>query len=376
LKLNFQKLVAAYYSCRRKKRLKISSAEFEFNLEKELVDLEKVLVNHTYQPRSFSVFVVTEPKVREIFAADFRDRVVHHLLYEFLLPIFEPKFIADSYACQKNKGTHQAVKKLSEFLKQDKLFFLQADVKNFFCSINHEILFNLIQKQVTDPDILWLTKTIIDFDCAASPVKKGQLSLFSQVPAHKSLFNAPIGQGLPIGNLTSQFFANVYLNELDQFVKYKLKCKYYIRYVDDFIILDENKEKLYIIKQQIEEFLKQKLALELHPDKWLIEDAGKGIDFLGYVIKRTHILVRRRVIKNLKEKLYEFQKDHTDLKYVLSCINSYYAHFGHANSYNLRKSLWEERFGVLKNILQPMDNFKYFRIVVSFSEKSLESSAS
>ncbi|MGD0523186.1 MAG: reverse transcriptase/maturase family protein [Candidatus Microgenomates bacterium] len=359
---SFQKLIIAYYHCRKKKRLKTSSAEFEFNLEQEIMDLEKVLQNHTYLPSAFSVFVVTEPKIREIFAANFRDRVVHHLLYSFLLPIFEPEFIADSYACRKGKGTHQAVKKLSEFLKQDRLFFLQADIKNYFCSINHDILFNLIQKQVNDPDILWLAKTIIDFDCADNPVKKGQLELFSQVPAHKSLFNAPIGRGLPIGNLTSQFFANVYLNELDQYVKHTLNCKYYIRYVDDFIILDENKEKLYQIKQQIEEFLRQKLTLELHPNKWQIEDARKGVDFLGYVTKRTHILVRRRVIKNLKKKLQEFQKEHTNLKYVLSCINSYYAHFRHADGYNLRRNLWEKHFGVLKDILRPADDFKFFRL--------------
>lgn len=372
---SFQKLITAYYQCRKKKRLKYSSADFEFNLEKEIMCLERLLKSHTYQPLQFSVFVVTRPKIREIFAADFRDRVVHHLLYEFLLPVFEPKFIFDSYACRKDKGIHRAIGRLSDFCHKNP-YYLQADIKNFFCSIDHNILFSLIQKHIKNPDILWLAKTIIDYDCAKNPVKKGQLNLFSQVPAHKSLFNAPPGKGLPIGNLTSQFFANLYLNELDQFVKHSLKCRYYIRYVDDFIVLDKSEGKLYEIKQKIEEFLQQKLALELHHDKWKIENAEKGIDFLGYVIKRTHILVRKRVVKNLKKKLQRFQKDNADLKYVLSCINSYYAHFGHADSYKLRKHLWEEHFGALKNILRPVDDFKYFRIIVSFLEKSLENSAS
>jgi len=357
---SFQNLIAAYYQCRKKKRLKHSSAKFEFDLETEITALEVLLKSHTYRPSPFSVFVVTEPKVREIFAAAFCDRVVHHLLYSFLLPVFEPKFIFDSYACRKNKGAHQAVKRLSKFLERGNMFFLQADIKNFFCTIKHDILFNLIQRHVSNPNILWLAKTIIDYDCAKDPLKKGQLALFSKVPAHKSLFNAPLGRGLPIGNLTSQFFANLYLNEQDQFVKHKLKCRYYIRYVDDFIILDESREKLYQIKQSIEEFLQQRMLLELHQNKWRIEDTEKGIDFLGYVVKKTHILVRKRVIKNLKKKLYQFQKDPTDRTYILSCINSYYAHFRHADSYKLRKSLWKKHFGVLKNFLQPADDFKFF----------------
>lgn len=214
------------------------------------MNLERVLENRTYQPRRFSVFVVTEPKVREIFAADFCDRVVHHLLYHFLLPVFEPKFIFDSYACRQGKGTHRAVKRLLHFLRKNSKVYLQADIKNFFCSINHDILFKLIQKHIKNPEILWLAKTVIYHDCTQYPTKKGQLSLFSQVPPQKSLFNIPKGQGLPIGNLTSQFFANLYLNELDQFVKHKLKCRYYIRYVDDFIILEESRKRLLAIKKE------------------------------------------------------------------------------------------------------------------------------
>ena len=368
---SFQNLISAYYRCRKRKRLKPQASKFEFSLEKEIINLEKLLKNHTYEPLPFSVFVVTEPKIREVFAAEFRDRVIHHLLYNYLSPIFERKFIFDSYACRKGKGTYRTVKRLSQFLRKitannrKKAFYLQADIKNFFPSINHDILFKLIEKYTKNSNILWLTKSIIYYDCTQNPVKKGQLPL-SLVPPHKSLFNVPPGQGLPIGNLTSQFFANVYLNELDQFIKHHLKCKYYVRYVDDFVILDESKENLYKILQEIDKFLEQKLSLKLHPKKLIIEDINKGIDTLGYLIKPTHILVRKRVVKNFKKKLFQFQKDlplnKVKLDFILSSLNSYYAHFRHADSYKLRKHLWEKHFGILKKFLRPVDDFRYFKL--------------
>jgi len=186
------------------------------------------------------------------------------------------------------------------------------------------------------------------------------------IPPQKSLFNAPLGHGLPIGNLTSQFFANIYLNELDQFVKHRLKCRYYIRYVDDFIILDKSKKNLHKLKQEITEFLQKKLSLKLHPKKWAVRNVNEGIDILGYFIKPNHILVRKRVVKNFKKKLFQFQSDlplnKVNLDFVLSCINSYYAHFMYANSYKLRKHLWEEHFGVLKALLEPVDDFRYFKL--------------
>lgn len=364
---DFTSLFKAYLQCRKKKRLKRSAAEFEFNLEPALFALENNLRNRSYQPVQFIAFVVTVPRVREIFAAAFKDRVVHHLLYFYLLPVFEPKFIDDSYACRPGKGTHKAVKRLVYFLKinhakKHQLYYLQADIASFFCSINHSILIKIIQKQTKNPDIIWLAQTIINFNCASNPIKYGQLSLFAEVPPEKSLFNARPGIGLPIGNLTSQFFANVYLNELDQYVKHTLKCKYYIRYVDDFIILADTPEKLLEIKQKIADFLKKRLALKLHPRKCIIKEIDDGIDFLGYFIKPTHVLVRKRVVVTFKKKLASFQNDNLPLEYKLACINSYYAHFRHANSYNLRKHLWEEHFGILKKDLMPVDDYRYFKL--------------
>ena len=368
---SFYNLLLAYYQCRKKKRLTVSASRFEFYTEPEIIQLENKLKAKVYRPDRFSVFVVTEPKIREIFAAGFSDRVVHHLLINYLLPIFEPKLIYDSYACRKEKGAHHAIQRLSRFIQAATMnnthttYYLQADIKNFFPSMKHDILYNLLIKEVKNPVIRKLIKLIIYHDCTINPEKKGQLSLFEQVPPHKSLFNVPPGQGLPIGNLTSQFFANIYLNELDQYVKHTLKCKYYIRYVDDFIIVDKSKKNLYTFKEQIELFLKEKLALELHPDKWKVKNVKEGIDALGYVLKPTHILVRKRVVKTLKKKLYQFQHvppKQMDFPYVVSSVNSYYAHFRHADSYQLRKHLWETHFGILRTYLRPMHDYRFFQL--------------
>ncbi len=363
---SFINLNSAWRQCKKNKRFKPTTSEFEFHLEKEIIRLIKMLRSGSYYPGCFAAFVITEPKTREIFAAPFCDRVVHHLVYGYLLPIFEPKFIFTSFACRPEKGTHLAVTKLRHFMRKRSPFipkyYLQADIKNFFCSINQNILFKQIQRIIKNRTILWLCKIIIFHDCTKNHTKHGQLKLFSKVPPHKSLFNAPAGRGLAIGNLTSQFFANVYLDELDQFVKHKLKCPYYIRYVDDFVILAENKETLFKMKIKIENYLAQNLELELHPNKWKIKPISSGIDFLGYFIKPSHTLVRRRVIKNFKKKLHTYQTGNKNMKFILSSINSYYAHFNHAASYRLCVSLWENHFGILKKHLEPVDNFKYFRL--------------
>ena len=382
---SFQNLLKAYYQCRKSKRFKSSAARFEFSFEKELFQLSQQLQNHAWKPLPSTTFVVTEPKIREIFAADFRDRVVHHLLYNYLVPIWEPKFIFDSYACRKGKGTHKAsIKRLPEFLKKitdndrESAFCFQADVKSFFTSINHNILFDLIQKHIRNPDILWLIKAIIYHDPTENPIRRGQASLFDQVPLDKSLFHVPKNQGLPIGNITSQFFANVYLNELDQFAKHQLKAKYYLRYVDDFIILHQSQEVLNEWRRQSEKFLWEKLALKLHPQKQKIYPIEQGIDFLGYIIKPSHILNRQRVVKALKNKLWHFNKkilsadmEHPirlwtpelcdDFKEIFACINSYYGMFKHADSFHLRKHLYEKHFGILKIYLIPADGkYSYF----------------
>ena len=254
----FQNLYKAYLDCRKRKTKTLNHLKFTENLEENLLSIEKELQNRTYRPGRSIAFMVQKPKIREIFAADFRDRVVHHLLCNYLNPIFEKVFIYDSWACRKGKGTHGAMLRLKKFAvqlererereretKDSRLFYLQAGISSFFTSIDQKILFGLIRKRIKNPEILWLSKTIIFHDCARdiAPKIQSQPRLFEKLPPEKSLFKVARGKGLPIGNLTSQFFANVYLNELDQFVKHNLKAKFYVRYVDDFVILGRNREK-------------------------------------------------------------------------------------------------------------------------------------
>ena len=184
--------------------------------------------------------------MREIFAADFKDRIVHHVLVAELERYWEPVFIHDSYACRRSKGIHQAVKRLRQFIRQgsgngqQQLWYLQLDIRNYFMSIDKTVLFGLLKPHIDNLEALWLTKLLVFYDCTENFTYKGRPGLLQQLPAHKSLLQAPSGKGLPIGNLNSQFFANVYLNALDQFVKHTLKCRYYLRYCDDFVLLSQD----------------------------------------------------------------------------------------------------------------------------------------
>jgi retron-type reverse transcriptase len=341
---SYRNIYNCYLNCRRKKRNTHNALEFEINAEENLVRLEYSLKNHTYHPSHSILFAAKKPKLREIFAADFKDRVVHHILVNELEKIWEPVFIYDSYACRDGKGTHKAVVRLRKFLRSItangnvKAYFLQLDIKDFFTSINKQILFSLISKKVSNPYILWLTETILFWDCTKSYTPKGPKQLLLNIPHNKSLFGKDNLCGLPIGNLTSQFFANVFLNELDQFVKHDLKAKYYLRYVDDFVLLSRNKEELLQWKQEIKDFLSVKLNLHLHPKRQKLQQVSNGIDFLGYIIRYNYILVRRRVVNNLRAIIKAFAISKIkDFNKFNDSIASYMGHFKWANSYRLRQ---------------------------------------
>lgn len=349
----FEKLYKAYLDCRENKRKSMSALKFEYDLERNLFELQKELLNKEYRPGRSICFVVKEPSPREIFAANFRDRVVHHLLIREMEEAGERVFIFDTFSCRKGKGTHLAVKRLKTFIRRitknykKKAFYLQLDISGFFMSMEHDILYSLFEKlalkQNKSPkwnkDILWLARTVIYHKPVNNYIIKGNPSLFTLIPPRKSLFGSPKGRGLPIGNYSSQFFANLYLNELDQFVKRELKRKYYLRYVDDFIILGYNKEKLKALEKKIYSFLKEKLSLELNFKKTKLERISNGIDFLGYITAPEHTLIRKRVVSRLKGDLG---------KRALPSINSYYGHFRHADSFNLRKSIFESLNGIFK----------------------------
>lgn len=375
---SYKNLLKCYYECRSGKRYTINAAKFEEHFEEELLKLQKELVEHSYKPGQSICFVVTKPKIREIFAADFRDRIVHHVLVGFLEPIFESKFINQSYACRKGKGAHKAIEDLERYVNKvtkrntDEAWYLQMDIQSFFVSLNKDVLFEILKKRVKNPEILWLAKTIIFHNPANNFHKKGQLALFDLVPENKSLFKTAPNQGLPIGNLTSQFFANVYLNELDQFVKHILKIKCYMRYVDDIVVVFKNKDQLIIWCDEINRFLQKKLKLKLHPQKQVLQKTKNGIDFVGFVVKPSYILIRRRVVRSLKDRLWSLNQaknkiENEEMPKILSTINSYYGQFKHGKSFGLRAKLWKENFGKLQDFLEPVDtNFSHFNIRENF----------
>ena len=259
---SFENLYRQYLACRRNKRNTLNALRFEVRQEENLLALQEALVSRTYVPTRSVCFFAPGPKIREIFAADFRDRVVHHVLVDYLERIWEPLFIHDSYACRRGRGVHAAVKRLQTFIRRAsangtrRAWYLQLDIQNYFMSIDRDILFEKIAARCPDHDALWLAKVLIYHDCTLDYVYKGPAGMVARVPPHKTLFGAPKNKGLPIGNLNSQFFANVYLAGFDHFVKHALKCCYYVRYCDDFVLLAPDRDVLIDWHERIAEYLR------------------------------------------------------------------------------------------------------------------------
>jgi RNA-directed DNA polymerase len=321
---SFADLVAAYFDCRQNKRNKKSALAFELNLERNLGRLYDQLQDGTYTPGPSICFIITRPKPREVWAADFRDRIAHHLLYNKIAPRFHASFIADSCACIPGRGTlygavrlEAKVRSITQNWKQA-AFYLKADIQNFFVSIDKRILFDLVAAKVPEPWWRNLAAQILFHDPRVDVVIQSSPGKMALIPPHKSLFNQSEYRGLPIGNLSSQFFANILMNELDQFIKHQVVAKHYIRYVDDFILLHESPQWLNAAKAQIESFLPQ-LALQLNPKKTILQPVDRGIDFVGQVIKPWRRTVRRRTFN---DSLYQVQQiPDPDL---FESINSYF----------------------------------------------------
>lgn len=360
LDLSLENLYRQYYHCRKNKRNTVNALRFEAQQEKQLVLLQNALVQRTYRPGRSVCFFTTHPKLREIFAADFRDRMVHHVLVDYLERIWEPIFIHDSYACRKGKGVHAGVKQLQTFIRQvttngtQRAWYLQLDIKNYFMSIDKDILFRLLSAKLKDDNALWLTQLLVYHDCTSNYVMRGEPGLLARIPPHKTLFGTPPGKGLPIGNLNSQFFANVYLNGLDQFVKHELKCRHYLRYCDDFVLLSRDTDQLQEWRTRIEVYLHDELKLELNARQRLAP-VSNGIDFLGYIVRRDYLLVRRRVVNHLKCRLRDYASqlvseahgvrcyrfDEAVLDKLAATLSSYLGHFKLADSWNLWQGVWQ-----------------------------------
>lgn len=364
-------LLKAYLDCRRHKRATINALKFEMNLELNLDTLLQQLQNRTYKPGKSICFVVTIPKPREIFASEFRDRVTHHLLINQVQKIWEKQiFLDDSYSCRPEKGNHYGVKRLHQYVKEFK-YYGAFDIANFFGSLDKRITYELFSKVIETSnrpnwwkaEILWLSKVVIFHNSADNYTYKGDKSLLALIPPHKSLINKDKFLGMPIGNLTSQFLANVYLNELDQFATKTLKIKGYGRYVDDFVIFANSRKEIKNWREQIKDFLQRQLGLELHPKKQQIQPTSHGLPFVGYFIKPYGVTVRRNVIKTLKNKIYNWVQAGEDITTIAPSLNSYYGHLGKAKSTRLRRHLISEHLSPdLKVQLTVVGNWKYIKV--------------
>lgn len=340
-------LFKAYFDCRKNKRCKLTALNFEINLEKNLLDLYKELKSGRYKVGRGVCFVVTKPRPREVWAANFRDRIVHHLVYNFISERFYKRFIHDTYSCIPKRGTLAAAKRLLHFARSatnnytKEMYYLKADLSNFFVSIDKAILFKLLKRQVTEEWLLDLLEKIIFNDPTKNAYRKSTPKKFSLIPPHKSLYNADKIHGLPIGNLTSQFFSNVYLDVLDKFVKQCLCCKYYVRYVDDFIIIADNPALLNDYFSCIRYYINDVLGLTLHPKKKLINKVTVGMDFVGFVVRPARMHIRQNTLKRIFllikiwKKRYSPYAECVMFKFFKS-INSYLGMMVKVSSYKIR----------------------------------------
>ena len=333
----------AYYDCRKEKRNSWNALRFEEHLERNLMQLHRELVNGTWKPGRLSCFVITFPKPREIWASDFKDRIVQCVFYNRWRERFHNSFIYDTYACIPGRGTLMGSKRVEKMMRsvshnyQKEAFALKADFANFFVSIDKEILQEILFRTIKSEWDQWMCNQILWTDIRSNPLIKSSKALMQLVPKYKSLLHAPFNKGLPIGNLTSQFFANIYLNEVDQFAKHKLKAKYYGRYVDDIVMFHESGQELFSRINELDEFAHSHLSIALHPKKTSINKLEHGVNFVGYIIRPWRKYVRRSTVSNLMRKMESpIFWDEAD---VHASVNSYLGFLRHVNGYNARKKI-------------------------------------
>lgn len=318
--ISLENLLEAWQEFLLGKRKRKDVQEFQVNFMDNILKIHYDLVYHKYEHGDYKAFKVHDPKTRDIHKASVRDRLLHHAIYRQLYPFFDRTFIFDSYSCRLNKGTHKAIVRLNQFFLKASInntktcWALKVDIKKFFASIDHEILINILKGYIPDKNTIWLLTKVIDS------------------------FKVKEKKGLPLGNLSSQLFANIYLNELDQFIKHTIKAKYYIRYADDFVISSDNSNWIKKISPRIKEFLWLNLNLEIHPDKIYLKTMNSGLDFLGWVnfpgYKVLRQTTKKRMFKKLKANDYEKKS-----------LNSYLGMISHGNTLKIKNQI------LLNNIL-------------------------
>ena len=384
-------LFVAYYDARTHKRNTINQLHFEMELEENLVGLYREIDERRYRVGRSVCFMITNPVKREVFAADFRDRVVHHLLFNYINPIFEPTFIADCYACRKGKGTLYGIQRLDKHIRscsdnyRKPCYILKLDLRGYFMNINRQILFDIINrrmrlfgrkrnqagvlhKETPEYEVaMYLIPLIVFNDPVDSCLRKGAKEEWEGLPASKSLFFSPEGCGLPIGNLTSQLFSNIYLNEFDNHVKRVLGIRHYGRYVDDFYLVHNDRQYLLSLIPVIRDYLMDSRGAVLHPDKIRLVDHRQGITFLGSVVKPYRIGLSGRIFRQFDQCLEHWSRklsrdDEWDLATRMelrASVNSYLGIMVHFNTMRRKKEVVERhpylyRLGYFSN---HMDKF-------------------
>ena len=302
------------------KRSRKDVQQFERNLMSNIINLNAGLKSGGYKHSTYYPFKISDPKPRSIHKASVRDRILHKAIYRILYPVFDKTFVYDSYSCRNGKGTHKAFSRLASLARKvsknytKPCFALKLDIRKFFDSVDHEVLMGLLSKRIEDKKLLNLLKNII------------------------SSFEHSSGKGMPLGNLTSQLFANVYLDPLDKFAKHHLRAKYYLRYADDFLFLSDNPDELIEYLVEVNQFLKTELKLKIHPDKISFRKLKWGIDYVGYVALPHYQLPRVKTVKRISQKIFQSLAV-DDVESITKAMPSYLGYLSHANAYKLQSDL-------------------------------------
>lgn len=329
-----ESLFAAWDAFHRGKGSKPDVQRFEWHLEENIFRLHRELEAGRYQHGSYAGFYIRDPKQRHVHKASVRDRVLHHAIFAVLNPIFEPIFIPTSFSCRVGYGTHRGVACLEQMTRKVSrnwtrpCYVLKCDVRKFFDSVDHEVLLAILCRRVRDEGVAWLLREVV-----------------GSYDVRRERWGAP-RKGIPIGNLTSQLFANVYMNEFDQFVKHRLRVKHYARYTDDFLMVGSSREELTELVPTIGDFLGRELALTLHPGKIAVRSVYHGVDFLGYVVLPGHRLLRtktkRRMFVKMGRKMEDYRLGRITRTSVERSLQSYLGVLSHANAHRLTEKLLNE----------------------------------
>ena len=330
------------------KRKRKDVQEFSLSLMDNIIQFHQELANHTYNHGTYQAFRINDPKPRKIHKSSVRDRLLHHALHRMLYPFFDRTFVSDSFSCRIGKGSHKALNRFRKFgykvgrNNTRTCWVLKCDIRKFFENIDHEILLTILKGYIPDKNIVWLLEKVI-----------------------RSFLSAP-GRGLPLGNLTSQLFVNIYMNEFDQFVKHKLKAKHYIRYADDFVILSQDRSWLEEVLPKMGDFLEERLKLNFHPDKIFIKTLNSGVDFLGWVHFPDYRALRTTTKRRMFKRINENPKTET--------IDSYLGLLKHGNSNKLKNMIKSSHvgFSIQKLYAQKISRGKIFQENFGYRNKGTQ----